>query len=228
MNIGIIGSDGFVGHEVVKKLDGKYHKLFPINRLNYLEYVGMEFDILINCNGNSKKFWANNHPKDDFYASTVSVHKSLFDFQFNKYIYISSFDAMQSNYYGFHKYLAEQIIMQHTKIFLILRCSAIIGPNMKKGIMYDILKENIVYLTPDSRLKFISVTALASLIDKFIDMGLQKTHYIGSHNAIKVSDIGLLLNKKINYSDNLRTEDYDIPTYYVDKSAEEYIQEIIS
>ena len=230
MNVAILGSDGFVGREVIKQLSGKYHELFPINRLNYLEHVGMKFDIFINCNGNSKKFWANNHPNEDFYASTVSVHKSLFDFEFNKYIYISSFDAIQDNLYGFHKHLAEEIILQHVKYPLILRCASIIGSNMKKGVLYDIINNNTIYVTPDSILKFITTQSLAQIIKSLIDEGTIGTYFIGSTNAIKVSDIGILLNKKIIYAQNLRKEDYDIPTIptiLTDIPVEQYIQEVI-
>ena len=51
-----------------------------INRENYNRYLGSRADILINANGNSKKYLAQEDPILEFEKSVLSVKKSLEDF----------------------------------------------------------------------------------------------------------------------------------------------------
>jgi hypothetical protein len=71
--------------------------------------MGESFDIFINANGNSKKYWANQNPLLDFDVSVTSVYKTLFDFKFKKYIYLSSLDIFKNSVYGKNKLIAEEI-----------------------------------------------------------------------------------------------------------------------
>ena len=173
--IGIIGSDGFLGnylHNNIKNSIG-------INRYNYNDYKDIKFHTLINANGNSKMYWANNNIIEDFDKSTTSVYKSINNFKFEKYIYISS-EAVYNNInmkekdiintsaltpYGFHKYLSEQLIKKYCNNYLILRCSALLGYNLKKGIIYDIINNIPLYLNEDSKIQFINIREILNIIN---------------------------------------------------------------
>ena len=87
MLIAVLGGRGMLGSDLVKFL-GEFYKVIAIDKENYSQYLGKSFDVLINANGNSRKFWADQNLFLDFEASTISVYKSLFDFKFKKYIYI--------------------------------------------------------------------------------------------------------------------------------------------
>ena len=65
--IGILGGTGMLGSDLVTILK-KYFKVVPITKLNYSKCVGKSFDILINANGNSRRYWANQNPVEDFSA----------------------------------------------------------------------------------------------------------------------------------------------------------------
>src|SRR5262245_31827752 len=94
-SIGILGGGGMLGSDLAEYFKARGHHVVAIDRDNYSTQRGAQFDILINANGNSRRFWANEHPLEDFEASTVSVYRSLVDFTFNFYIYISSSDVYE-------------------------------------------------------------------------------------------------------------------------------------
>ena len=109
------------------------------DRQTYNSYLGQEFDLIINANGNAKKYLANQNPHADFEASLRSVALSLNDFQCQKYIYISTVDVYEDTTselttlesaqinlmnlytYGFHKRLAELVVMRKAKSWHIFR-----------------------------------------------------------------------------------------------------------
>lgn len=93
MKIAILGSNGFIGNNLFKELSKEFF-VVGITRDNYEEYVGKKFDIFINANGSSKKYWAENHPLEDFELNVLSVYKTLLDFKFMKTIYRISFNSI--------------------------------------------------------------------------------------------------------------------------------------
>src|SRR3989344_2560445 len=188
MKIGILGGNGLVGSDLTKYFSSQ-HQVTPIARESYSRNKKEKFDIFVNANGNSKRFWALKNIFPDFEASTISVYKSIFDFQFKKYIYISSVDVYpnpsspnttketskinisKQNSYGFHKYLSEQIVKKHLSDWIILRPSSILGINLKKGPLLDALNNNLLYITPDSKLQYISTCALFEILQVLYTKG---------------------------------------------------------
>lgn len=184
--LAIIGSHGMLGSDLVRYLGTKFH-IISIHKENYHAHVGSSFDIVINANGNSKRFWANNHPVEDFIASTESVYKSIVDFKCEVYVYISSSDVYNDHTnpcntgekvvivpdqlipYGLHKYLSELLVRKYTKNYLILRSSMILGTILKKGPLYDVIHRIPLYVSKDSRLQIITTKAIAEIITTLLD-----------------------------------------------------------
>ena len=184
MKIGIIGANGFLGSILCFDLAKHFDEVISITRENYSSCLGT-YDVIINANGNSKKYWANNNPIEDFEASTVSVYKSIFDFPCKKYIFISTVDVYNQSAllstaestqidstllhpYGFNKFLAETIVKKYTKNFLILRSSAIVGEGLRKGVVHDIISGNELFVVKESCIQCISCTAIASIINMLL------------------------------------------------------------
>ncbi len=179
--IGILGGKGMLGSDLVEFL-GKDFETTAIDKEDYDAHRGASFDALINANGNSRRFWANQHPAEDLIASTVSVEKSMSDFVFGTYVYISSSDVYENHEspqttredevirsetlspYGLHKYLAEQIVRDRAPSFFILRSSMILGRQLKKGPFYDMLEKSPLFITAGSRLQAITTAAVAQVI----------------------------------------------------------------
>ena len=129
----IIGGRGFVGSAIASAASeaGWVVSIARSPDLQLLPWA--KFDLIINANGNAKKYLANQNPHADFEASLRSVALSLNDFQCQKYIYISTVDVyedttselttlesaqinlMNLDTYGFHKRLAELVVMRKAR-----------------------------------------------------------------------------------------------------------------
>jgi len=231
--IGILGGKGFVGSELAKALEKDY-KVVVIDRENYKLHLEEHFSIFINANGNSRKYWAEENPKDDFQASVVSVYNTLKDFRFDKYIYISSIDVYHpETVYSRNKILAEEVLQTNLKPteILILRLGAVIGKEMKKGALYDAINSGKLYVTKDSELQFINIEE----IKKFIQLAVTKRYYgmlldIVSTDSLIASDLEGLLGKKLAYGKSKQVYKVSTHTPYIYplKTAREYVQEVIN
>jgi len=235
MEVAVIGSNGFLGRELCRVLSKSYH-VTEINRDNIEECFRLKhpFDYVINANGNSKKFWANNNPLEDFELSTRSVYESVLKLRYKRYIYMSSVDAGCDNFYGLNKRLAEEIIKFCTKEYIILRCSVILGKEMKKGVVKDILDNSDIYVTPDSRLQFITNTELANILVRIIDRGIYGVEISAcGTGSVSVPEIATILGKPIKYSDKLTKQCFEDNTdnllilYPELRSSKDYIMEVL-
>lgn len=249
--LAIIGSNGMLGSDLIRFFRDKFD-LISINKENYNTHVGKSFDILINANGNSKRFWANQNPKDDFIASTAWVYNSVFDFPSDLYIYISSPDVYENHTssdhtkenqevdpknlqsYGFNKYLAELIVKKHKEKFLILRCSMILGKNLKKGPFYDVVHNNPLFVTSQTKLQLITTLAISDIILMFLKRSiLNEIINVGGTGTFSFTKIQDLFKKEVKVSPKAETQIYEmnikrIKSLYPNlKTSEEYLREFL-
>lgn len=177
----ILGGNGFVGSAIARFCSSQGWEHRVIGRANYTEFVGQSCDLLINANGNSKKFVATREPTVDFEMSVLSVQRSLFDFEFRKYVFFSSadvypettspettcetteIDITKQSRYGFHKYLAEQIVRHGCADWTIFRLGGMVGPNLVKNPIYDLLNSESLFVHPDSEMQFLHTSKVAEL-----------------------------------------------------------------
>lgn len=190
----IIGGKGFVGSAVVRAClrRGLEHQILAHDTID--RFTGSSCDVLINANGNSKKYMAEREPLWEFDASVRSVRASLEKIHAARYIHLSScdvypdcsspdgtrenkiIDVTKQSAYGFHKYLAEQCVMHCAPQWLIFRMGGFVGPGLKKNAVYDILHGGPLWLDPRSELQFIHVDTAADII---LDLALsEQTHEI--------------------------------------------------
>jgi nucleoside-diphosphate-sugar epimerase len=161
-----------------------------LSRENYRDFVGRRCEFLVNANGNSKKFRAQERPLEEFDESVRSVRASLVDFHADCYVYLSScdvyadcsspqttaeegrVDVVAQSPYGFHKYLAEQCVRHAGERWLILRLGGLVGPGMRKNAIFDILQGGPLRLDPASELQYLSTDDAARLAFELFDRGL--------------------------------------------------------
>lgn len=197
----LLGGNGFVGSGFARVLEAKKIPFAIITRENYAAYIGKRCDILINANGNSKKFLAKDDPKTEFSASVTSVRHSLVDFRYSTYVFLSTsdiypdctrpaltvedqnIDPSRQSAYGFHKYLAEQCVRHAAQNWLIIRQGGFVGPGLKKNAVYDILHGEKLWVHPDSRFQFIHTEDSAAAILTLIAQG-------HAHDVINVTGRG--------------------------------------
>lgn len=186
----ILGGKGFVGSAFVRFCKKKNLEFEIIDRQNYDLFKGTKCDILINANGNSSKILAIKEPSKDFEATVTSVQKSIDDFNFKKYILLSScdvypdcsspnftnehsnLDASKQTTYGSHKHKAEQYVIQKVTDWLIIRMGGMVGYGLKKNAIFDILHGGPIWLDPQSELQFMNTDDVAKIIFELNDCGL--------------------------------------------------------
>ncbi|HUN65138.1 MAG TPA: NAD(P)-dependent oxidoreductase [Bacteroidota bacterium] len=190
MKIGIIGGNGFVGSGIRRALERRHH-CNVITRDNYDALRTTRFDVVINANGNSKKFLAAQEPREEFLASVVSVQRSLLDFPADLYVHCSSVDVYPDcsspettredaridperlSLYGFHKYLAEQCVRRYAPRWLILRFGGFVGPGLKKNPVYDILHGEPLRVSVDSAYQYLPTVAAGEALDALLTAGVR-------------------------------------------------------
>jgi dTDP-4-dehydrorhamnose reductase len=183
----IIGGQGFVGQGIHQAALSRGYSPGIINRDNYSSFVGASPRILINANGNSKKYLSEQNPELDFKLSVESVEQSLQDFTPDLYIYLSSVDVydhlsspefnseeVQINLskvstYGSHKLMAESKVRDSHPHSLILRMGGFVGPGLKKNPIYDLLNGNPLYVHPDSEFQYMHTLEMGHVIFDLIE-----------------------------------------------------------
>lgn len=249
--LAIIGSNGMLGSDLVRYFEAKF-EITTIHKDNYQDYKERYFDIVINANGNSKRFWANQNPKEDFSASTLSVIQSIFDFSCDLYIYFSSPDVYENHInekltkedqqinplklkpYGFHKYLSELIVKKYAEKFIILRPSMILGSNLKKGPIYDILQNKPLFISLDTKLQLITTQAISQIIEIVLEKSFENTILnIGGKDNFTFTKIQDYFDQKIIISDDAKSQTYMMNIeklrvlYPSLKTSEAYLQEFL-
>ncbi len=239
-----------LGSDLVRYL-GKSFRVIGIHKGNYQDHIGDAFDIIINANGNSRRFWANTHPIEDFKASTESVYRSLVDFSCGIYIYISSSDVYDRHAsphhtkedipismnrlspYGLHKYFSEFLVQKYTSKHLIFRSCMILGSNLRKGPFYDIYHHQPLFITKDSRLQMITSREIANIIPFLLSKGIYRQIFnIGGRGSFSFHDIETYVHVPVTYSSDSETQEYEMSVakilkHYPLKTSEEYLREFL-
>jgi nucleoside-diphosphate-sugar epimerase len=189
--ITIIGGNGFVGSAYVRLLSARNIAHRVVTRENYASLRGTVCDILINANGNSKKFLAAREPLNEFDQSVRSVAQSLEDFRCATYVLLSTgdvypdqsspaltredqpIDPARQSRYGLHKGLAEQLVRGTQEKWLVMRMGGFVGPGLKKNAIHDMLTGNPVWLSPQSELQFISTDHAAARVWELVERGVR-------------------------------------------------------
>ena len=230
MRIAILGADGFLGKALCKQ----FPDAVRITRGNFHALRGIQFDVFINANGNSRKWWAEKYPFFDYQQSTSSVYKTFKDFNIKHYIYISSSDVYNADesHYGFHKKLAEEIVMRNAESYLILRCSAMIGEGLKKGVVYDLMNGHSLRVSPYSAMQFIPTGEIAEIITTCLLNDYKNTTYnVGGIGALSIIGIAKMLNVKIIEQgcsfENHEVDVTDLQDIFPLKTSRQYVKEYI-
>ena len=188
----VLGGGGFVGSAYARLLRALGEPCTVVARANYAALRGSACRVLINANGNSRKFMAARDPLWDFDASVRSVAASLEDFRAERYVFLSSgdvyadtsrpeatreedaVDVARVSRYGLHKYLAEQLVRAAHPDWLVVRMGGFVGPGLKKNAIFDMLNGDPVWLSPASELQFISTDAAARLVWGLVQSGVRR------------------------------------------------------
>jgi nucleoside-diphosphate-sugar epimerase len=219
--ITIIGGNGFVGSAYARLLAARGIAHQIVTRENYDSLKGTACDVLINANGNSKKFLAAREPLNEFDQSVRSVAQSLEDFPCKTYVLLSTgdvypdqscaaltledqtIDPARQSRYGLHKFLAEQLVYGTRQDWLVVRMGGFVGPGLKKNAIHDMLTGAPVWLSPQSELQFISTDRAAALVWGLVTAGIR--NQIVNLGAVGTVNLGAL-HRRIGSASEFRND----------------------
>jgi nucleoside-diphosphate-sugar epimerase len=187
----VLGGHGFVGSAFVRLFSRLNVPHRVVGRADYVDAAGGSCDVLINAAGNSVKFLADRDPVADFMQSVRLAVTAAQDFSPRLYVLVSSvdvyaelqsasttredvaFDAMHASMYGFHKQLAELCVRRHTSAWLIVRLAGMVGPRLRKNPVFDVLHDQPLRISPDSRYQFMSTDDVADVTWQMVSAGVR-------------------------------------------------------
>ena len=207
--IGIIGAGGFVGSAFVRQAAAAEFEVVPITRENHEAHLGSAFDILVDAAGNSKKYLADEDPEEDFRRSVDHRLRTLLSFRADVHLHVSSVDVYEdltspattredrvidgprsSSRYGFHKLLAEDLVRHYAKEWLIVRLAGMVGPELRKNPVFDVLHDRPLRIHPDSRYQYMLTDDAARISLRLVSDGVRR-------EAINVCGSGVISPKQI-------------------------------
>ncbi len=188
MKIALIGSQGFVGSALLQALQkDPDNTIQPVTRKNYQSAKKKNYDIVINAAMPSARFWAQNHPHEDFIETVEKTADIVYKWHYQKLIQISTISARteKESIYGKHKAMAEMLCMKDEN--LILRLTAMFDETLTKGVLIDLIQGNKIFLDKKSRYSFASLSFVADWIAKNLDRtGIQE---LGAKNSVSIQEI---------------------------------------
>lgn len=227
----LIGGYGFVGSAYKRLFDKLGLDCHIITRDNAEEYKGTSCDILINANGNSKKFMARRDPVWEFEASVSSVVQSTEWYKANKFVLLSTGDVYSGPFnpektsedsvipladvsrYGLHKRMAESYIEATKSDFLIMRMGGFVGPGLKKNAIYDMIKGDPVWLAPESKLQFIHTDSAARIVWSLIEKGVSNEIVnLGASGMVELREVYKIIGSKSEFKADATEISYELST----------------
>ncbi|WP_017008445.1 NAD(P)-dependent oxidoreductase [Enterovibrio norvegicus] len=162
-NDALIGYTGFVGQTLLRqrKFGSKFRST------NIEDIVGKEFDLVVCAGAPAVKWLANKEPKADG-DNLNKLINAIAKIKCNRFILISTVDVFKTpidvnesslierndlNTYGKNRLALEDYVRENFENHIIVRLPGLVGPGLKKNIIYDLLNDNNIEAI-DSRAVF--------------------------------------------------------------------------
>ena len=198
MNNALIGFSGFVGSTILSQ--ASFNVLYRSS--NIADIVNKSFDSVVCAGAPAQKWVANSNPNDDkenieklicclksitcqsfILISTVDVFKDPYSVDENTDIDQSGLQA-----YGLHRRLLEKFVENHFPNYLIVRLPGLVGPGLKKNVIFDFLNNNnLEAIESRGIFQFYPMANLWNDIQIALNAGLKLIHLTAE--PISVADI---------------------------------------
>lgn len=224
----VIGYEGFVGSALSARLSRDGYEVVGVKRGRWREVASSgRYELLVICSTNSSKILAARDPRRDYELTVSHVTDALSVFQYDRVLLVSSGEVYrdktpeasregigpfvdENSPYGYHKLLAENLVLQACEDPLILRMGGFLGAGLKKNLIFDLLlsKEKKIYATLDSTFQFLSTETTAQIVIDLLRMRELP-------NVLNLTGVGSLsVREIINFCD------IDIDEIAIDEKAE--------
>ena len=224
MENALIGFSGFVGSTLLKQ--AHFSALFRSTNIHEIEH--REFDVVVCAGAPAQKWIANRDPADDR-KKIDSLINHLRTIKCKKFILISTVDVFKKpigvdestpvdesglHAYGLHRRLLEKFVEQHFPSYLIVRLPGLVGPGLRKNVIFDFLNKNNLHAI-ESRgvFQFYPMVNLWYDIQRALETGISLVHLTAE--PISVADVSLqgFGSSFIQTLENLPAR-YDMQTRY--------------
>jgi hypothetical protein len=200
MSNGLIGFSGFVGSTLMRQ--ARFDALYRSTNIHEIE--GRSFDTLV-CAGASAQKWIANREPDADREKIEKLIDHLRTVRCQTFVLISTVDVFHTpigvdedspvdevglHAYGMNRRLLECFVEDFFPRHLIVRLPGLIGPGLRKNVIYDFLHQNNLPAI-DSRglFQFYPMVNLACDIQTALSAGLDLIHLCAE--PVTVADISL-------------------------------------
>jgi hypothetical protein len=219
----LIGYTGFVGSTLLKQTE--FDQLYRSKNIHEIE--GKKFSLVVCAGAPAQKWIANTNPLEDERNIQTLIHH-ISKIETELFILISTVDVFKNPIevnedtlidtvglqpYGLNRRKLELFVTDRFKNYLILRLPGLVGPGLRKNIIYDFKNNNNVDKI-DSRgvFQFYPMVNLWSDIKRALELNLKLAHL--TSEPIMVSDVA----KKcfgLNFRNEIMTPaNYDFQSIY--------------
>ena len=215
----VLGATGFIGSTVQELLNSSHPTGF------------MECDCLVNCAGFSKMYEGNKNP-DAMRKVEDDIFDCIYFIKPKRIIHVSTvyIDVYPKVIYTQIKKEQEERLASSCENTTILRLSNVIGPNMIKGVIFDILHNRPLFVSFASVYNFISVEEVAKLVSHLIINPIKGIINVGSSESISIARAAKILKKNPLYGikeDKIKIDTSKLQSFYKVKTSQEYIEEFM-
>jgi len=236
VRVTVIGARGFVGSAFVRHLTSLGMDPVQVTRETYASLVGLKSDVVIDAAANSRKFLAESRPFEDFDVSVSHRVRTLRDFPAELHVHVSSVDVYsdltsptttgehsavdvcKTSHYGFHKWLAEEIVRHYARRWLIVRLAGMVGPGLRKNPVYDILHGQPLRIHPDSQYQFMRTADVSGLVWLLVGKGVTgEVFNICGEGLVSPRQIALESGHEMNLSELSASEEPRIVNVNIEK-----------
>lgn len=212
MNNALIGHTGFVGQTLKKQF--LFNEYFNSSNIEDIQQKSFKYVVCAGAPG--VKWLANKHPEDDT-SSIDSLINSISQIDCELFILLSTVDVFESPInvsendtpikenlaaYGSNRLRLENFVKKHFKNHLIVRLPGLVGPSLKKNVIFDFLNNNnLKQIDSRSLFQFYPMVNLWPDIKIAIDNNLSLIHLTSEPISVKElasSCFGIEFNNEIN------------------------------
>lgn len=194
----LIGYSGFVGGTLLKQ--AHFDALYRSTNIGEIE--GRSFNTMV-CAGAPAQKWIANRDPDGDRQKIESLITSLQTVRCRTFVLISTVDVFQRavgvdeetlveeedlHAYGLHRRLLEKFVEEHFPNHLIVRLAGLVGPGLRKNIIFDFLNQNnLQAIESRSVFQFYPMVNLWYDIETALKAGLRLVHLTAA--PISVADV---------------------------------------
>jgi len=183
----LIGFSGFVGSTLLRQKS--FEGLFRSS--NIADIRNKKFDLVVCAGAPAQKWIANKNPAQDLQKinDLISHLKTI---KCNTFILISTIDVFKHpvevdekslveepglHAYGLHRRLLEKFVEEQFTNFLIVRLPGLVGPRLRKNVIFDFLNENnLDSIESRGIFQFYPMVNLWADIQTALESGLKLVH----------------------------------------------------